>query len=145
MGPHIDTVVKKCHGLLGMLRRSAHHLPLELIKLIYIAVIRTRLEYCSSIFINAAPTHLTKLDIIQKIAARIIVGVPSQSHSAPILLQLGLDSLHIRRQEHVTSLVENIFKGNSHPYFKDFFSGIDCPVLATSHRTKFSKIGRAHV
>src|SRR3989442_2514872 len=128
MGPQINSVVSKCRGLLGMLRRASSHLPTKLLKLIYTAVIRSQLEYCSSTFINAAPTHLTKLDVIQKIAARIITGVPSQSHSAPLLLQLDLESLHVRRLDHYATLVENVIKGNSHPYFRDFFQ----PTLASS-------------
>src|SRR6266516_649629 len=61
MGQHIESVVKKCRGLLGMLRRSSSHLPIELRKLIYIAVIRSQIEYCSAVFINSAPSHLLKL------------------------------------------------------------------------------------
>src|SRR5437867_1936233 len=110
-----------------MLRGASSHLPSKLLKQVYTAIIRSQLEYCSSTFINAAPTHLNKLDIIQKIAARIISGVPSQSHSAP-LLQLNLESLHTRRLDHYVTLVENIIRGNSHPYFRDFFH----PTLTSS-------------
>src|SRR5437867_6186944 len=74
MGPHIDSAVKKCHGLLGIRRRAADYLPRELLKLVYTSVIRSHLEYCSATFIHSAPTHLNKLDIIQKIASRIIAG-----------------------------------------------------------------------
>src|SRR3989441_7758719 len=121
MGQHIDEVVKKCHGLLGMLRRAASCLPRDLLKMIYVALIRSQIEYCSATFASAAPTHLNKLDVIQKIASRIITGSPSQTHSAPLQLQLGLDSLHSRRVSHVSSVVENILNKKTHPFFVDFF------------------------
>ena len=122
MAAHIDAVVQKCRGLLGVLRRCTGYLPQDLLKLVYIALIRAQLEYCSATFINSAPTHLRKLDTIQKIASRIITNSTPQTHSAPLLLQLGLDSLESRRRSHVLSLVEDILTGKSHPYFKDYFN-----------------------
>jgi len=44
-GPHIDTVVNKCHGLLGTLARATPYLPRQLLKLSYTALIRTHMEY----------------------------------------------------------------------------------------------------
>ena len=121
MGPHIDDIVKKCHGLLGMLKRSAAYLPQDLLKLVYTALIRSHLEYCSATFFKSANTHLNKLDVIQKIALRIITGSTPQTHSAPLQLQLGLDSLTIRRRDHVISLVENVMKRKAHPHFNNYF------------------------
>jgi len=45
-----DYVTNKCQGLLGILARATPHLPKELLKLIYTALIRSHMEYCSSIF-----------------------------------------------------------------------------------------------
>ena len=122
MGPHIETVVKKCHGLLGMLRRSANYLPREILNLVYISLIRSHLEYCSSVFVNSAQTHLGRLDVVQKIASRVITGSSSMTHSAPLQAQLGLHSLHARILNHVVMTVDHILNGISHPYFRDFFS-----------------------
>ena len=51
MGPHIEAVVKKCHGLLKMLRRAGASLPRDLLKLLYVSMIRAQLEYCSATFV----------------------------------------------------------------------------------------------
>jgi len=123
MRPHIESVVKKCHGLLGMLRRAGTSLPRELLKLIYVSMIRAQLEYCSATFVGSASTHLNKLDVIQKIASRIITDSPSQTHSAPLQAQLGLEPLCLRRHRHVSTLVSKILTGKSHPFFEDFFDG----------------------
>jgi len=140
MGPHIDTVVKKCRGLLGVLRRAATHLPKELLYLIYISLIRSHLEFGSAIFINAAETHLRKLDVIQKVAARVITGSSSQTHSAPLLTQLGLDSLHSRRLVHINTLIDNIRNGKGHPYFKDFFNKSNLAEVTTTTKTTSAKL-----
>ena len=89
--------------------------------MVYVSLIRSQIEYCSATFACAAPTHLNKLDVIQKIASRIITGSKSLTHSAPLQLQLELDSLHSRRVSHISSVVENILNKKTHPFFIDFF------------------------
>ena len=121
-GEHIDNTVKKCQGLLAVLRRAAPMLPKELTKLAYTALIRTHLEYGSSLFARAANTHLKKLEIIQKIAARIICQVPRQAHSAPLLEELKLQNLNERRNNHILEIVLSFMSNEKHPAFNTFFT-----------------------
>lgn len=51
-GEHIDNVVKKCHGLIGVLARAAPYLSRELLRLAYVLLIRSQLEYCSAIYMH---------------------------------------------------------------------------------------------
>ena len=51
------------------------------------------MEYCSSIFSSSAKTHLKKLDVIQRKAARIIYELPRDAHADILLLFLKLDEL----------------------------------------------------
>jgi len=74
---------------IGILRKSAKLLPKDLLLLMYIAIIRSHLEYCSSLFYGAAVTHLNKLETVQKIASRIITNSPSDAHAKPLLDDLG--------------------------------------------------------
>jgi len=146
MGPHIDALVKKCHGLLGVLRRAATYLPRDLLKLIYVALIRSQLEYASATFANAAPSHLKRLDILQKMASRIITGSPANTHAAPLQLQLNLQTLQSRRISHVANLVENILSGKAPPFFKDFFSSSTATpnganTVKSLHSKRFSTYG----
>ncbi len=146
MGSHIEAIVKKCHALLGVLRRSATYLPRDVLKLIYVALIRAQLEYASATFANAAPSHLKRLDTLQKIASRIITGSPAHAHSAPLQLQLNLPSLQSRRIRHVASLVENILSGKAPLFFKDFFSSSPTTINSAGtakplHNKRFSNYG----
>jgi hypothetical protein len=78
-GNHISLTVKKCNGVLGVLARPASYLPRDLLKLAYIALVRSHLLYCSAIRNSAcsairnsaSKTHLHKLDEVQKKASRI--------------------------------------------------------------------------
>jgi len=129
-----------------MLRRSTAYLPRELLNLVYTSVIRSHLEYCSGTFFNAAPTHLNKLDVVQKIASRIITGSSPQAHSAPLQLQLGLDLLQSRRKIHVVSLVIDILRGQSHPYLIELFQSSamsNCTTIPNNKlaNKRFSRFG----
>ena len=138
---HIHTVTKKCHGLIGLLASSAPFLSKELMRLTYVALIRSHLEYSSAIFASAAPTQLKRLDIIQKIAARVICGATRDAHAAPLLQSLQLDSLEARRQHHAITLVQNILSGNCHPSLIGLFK-LDSDGKVSNEESSRIKFGR---
>ncbi len=121
-GDHVDEVVRKCHGLIGVLARAAPFLCKELLRLAYTALIRSQLEYCSAIFASASPSQLEKLDTIQRISARVICGVPRDTHSAPLLHALRLEPLETRRNNHIASIVKAILSGDCHPALREMFT-----------------------
>jgi Reverse transcriptase (RNA-dependent DNA polymerase) len=121
-GEHIDNVIRKCHGLIGVLARAAPYLSRDLRRLVYVSLIRSHLEYCSAIFASASPSQLKKLDTIQRIASRIICGVPRDAHSAPLMLTLQLEPLEKRRSEHITNLANSMITGRCHPALRNVFT-----------------------
>ena len=121
-GNNIDEVVRKCHGLIGVLARAAPFLCRKLLRLAYTALIRSHLEYCSAIIASASPTQLEKLDTIQRISARVICRVPRDAHSAPLLHALQLETLESRRNKHIVSVVKSILSGDCHPALTDWFT-----------------------
>src|SRR5437867_2390013 len=90
-------------------------------RLIYLALIRSHLEYASCLYSGVAVTHLEKLDVIEKKAAHLILGLPRGAHAAPLLKELQLDSLHIRRESRVHKIIEAIISGNCHPDLRTLF------------------------
>jgi len=68
-----------------MLAKATTYLSKKLLKLLYSALIRTHMEYCSSIFSSAAKKHLKKFDVIQRKAARIIYEVQPDAHADLLL------------------------------------------------------------
>lgn len=121
----VDRIINQCHGLIGILSRSAHILPTELLKLIYTSLIRPHLEYAGAIRATVAPTQLKRLETVQKICSRIILHCPRDTHAAPLLQKLGLEQLSVRREEHIIRLVQNILSGSCHPAFQSLFTASD--------------------
>ena len=144
---HINTTISKCRGLLGILRRISSSVPKELMLLMYNALIRTHLEYASSVFIGASRTQLQKLDIVQKCASRVISGLPRDAHAAPIMKELGMDSLTERRIKHFNELVSACIEGKAHPSLCELFKkpqNADHPALhprTVIGRRAFSSLG----
>ena len=121
-GEHIQTIANKCNGLLGVLARSSSYLTTDLMRMMYLALIRSHLEYCSPLFLSSAKTHLDKLDTIQRKAARVIFHLPRDSHAEPLLTALRLESLQERRETHALNLVESYISGDCHPKMMNMFS-----------------------
>ena len=118
---HVANVVNTCNGLLSVLKRITYLLPRKLSKLFYTSIIRAHLEYGSSLLVPLAKSHLEKLDVVQRKAARIICQVPSDSHADPLLEELGLQSLQDRRIQHLLKIVSSCLEGNCHPEFINKF------------------------
>ena len=103
----------------------------------YTALIRTHMEYCSSLFTSAAKTHLKKLDTIQCIAARIIYEVPRDTHAEPLLIFLQLDHLGDRREQHMLRLVKSSVSGSSHPAMTLLFHQEPHEAVSVPHETRY--------
>ena len=78
---HISNVVNTCNGVIGELKRVAHRLSRKVCKLFYTAIIRSNLEYASALLIPVAKSHLERLDIVQRKAARVICHMPADRHA----------------------------------------------------------------
>ena len=121
-GNHIDNVIQRAHCTLGILRKAASRLPREILKLAYIALVRSVLEYCSCLLFPISKTNQKKLETVQKIASRIICNAPRRTHAEPLLQSLQLQTLSDRRELHVLKIVEQILKGNCHPAIADMLT-----------------------
>ncbi len=118
----IEKTVKKCRGILGVIKKAKAVLSTQLLKLCYTSLVRPHLEYCSLVFANSSNSNLMKLETLQKIASRIICGEPSDAHSDPLLLRLGLQKLGERRQLKVIKEVKKIISEDCHPMLLNMFN-----------------------
>src|SRR2546425_10998935 len=125
---------------MGALGKASPSLTHKLLRMAYIALVRSHLEYCSSLLLSASATQLGKLDTIQRKGARAILQAPRDAHSAPLLEALKLDSLADRRVKHALLLVRNILGGNCHPALTDLFVLQQDGTLATPSKSRL-KLG----
>lgn len=101
MGKHINEVCEKAQKYLSLLKVLAGsgwgvH-PLHLRRL-YIALIRSRIDYGSFLYDNAATCHISKLDKLQNQALRVIGGFIKTTPIHVMESELCLPPLTLRRQ-----------------------------------------------
>ena len=99
---HIDSISKKCYGILGALARASPcFLPtyLEIYWNLCIHVLHLYVLAWNTpvLFLHRhQKTQLSKLEVIKKIASRIICGLARNAQSTPLLEALDLEALSAR-------------------------------------------------
>lgn len=69
----------------------------KILSLLYKSIVRSRFDYSSMAYINAKPNLLKKLDIIQNIALRIILGAMGSTPINAMEVESCIEPLTIRR------------------------------------------------
>jgi hypothetical protein len=109
---HIDNISAKSNRTLGFLRRNLKKCPQKLKEQSYIALVRSTLEYSSSIWDPYYKKDIEKLHKVEKRAARFVTSQYSNESSiSDILDSLGWQSLETRRREARLALFFKIAKG----------------------------------
>lgn len=97
---HIESITRKANSTLGFLRRNLRRCPQSLKTRAYLSMVRSTLEYSSSVWDPYLKGDIHKVERIQRLAARFIKGDFSFSSSVTDMLnELGLQSLEDRRRQ----------------------------------------------
>ena len=96
---HISNTVSKANMVLGLLRRNLYSCSPFVKETPYKSLVRTRLEYCSSIWDPYHQEYKNKLESVQCRAARFVCkDFRCQSHVSDMLRDLNLKTLEDRRK-----------------------------------------------
>ncbi len=100
----INSVVKSCFFHLRLLAKVKPFLSTSNFEKLIHAFIFVRLYYCNSLYAGVSQSLLTRLQLVQNAAARLLMGVRKHQHITPILHWLPV---HYR----VTDLLHTNLKG----------------------------------
>jgi hypothetical protein len=104
---HINSITNHANTIIYLLRKIRHLLNYEESKLIYTSIIRPKLEYCSSLFLNLNSSLIQKLESTQNKAIRVLCQAPKQNFSITDARSLlNIPTLQSRR----TVLFQNLVK-----------------------------------
>ena len=96
--PHIDRIVKKSNSMLGFLRRNLRISSQETKSMAYMAMVRSNLEYCATVWNPWKKEHIKKLEMVQRRAARFVTNRFHNTSSVSDMLEhLEWDTLEARR------------------------------------------------
>ena len=111
---HIGGLLSKVSSSVTLCKSLAyrHHLPPAVVKRFYVCFVRSRLEYCSSVWCGASPHCLKRLERIQVQIARAF----SRVRPTPAALSAaGLPTLAWRRREHCLLLLWKLVNSQGLP------------------------------
>ena len=96
--PHIDRITKKANSMLGFLRRNLRSCSEDTKAQAYFNMVRSNLEYCSSVWSPHHKDQKQKLEMVQRRAARYTTNRFGNTSSVTSMLQhLQWESLESRR------------------------------------------------
>ena len=96
--PHVNHVRAKVSAALSMISRSKRHLPFDVKKLLFNALIQSHLQYAIGIYGATTTSILNPLIKLQKKALRIISKAKWVTHCEPLWRKIGalkFEDLHI--------------------------------------------------
>jgi hypothetical protein len=115
---HIKEIADKANRRLGILRSLKYKLDRLSLERIYMGFIRPLLEYGDIVW--DCPTDvLNPLEVIQRNAARVVVGATARCSTQGLYDETSWEPLQNRREFHRLSLMYNIVQGKSPSYLID--------------------------
>lgn len=137
---HINTVINNANRLLGYLRRNFFSAPTSLKTLLYKSLVRSKLEYASSIWDPSHDYLVTSLELVQNNAARFILGNFTRAASVTSMKNLlQLPTLTSRRKHSRLCLFHKIYYHNS-PLFSELITPPSYISSRMDHRHKVGTI-----
>jgi hypothetical protein len=115
---HITEIVNKANRRLGIMRALKFRLDRPSLERIYLGFIRPILEYGDIVW-DSPLDVLNPLDMVQKNAARIVVGATARSSTQGLANETAWEPLSNRREFHRLLLMFKILNGKAPTYLEE--------------------------
>src|SRR5579863_7812432 len=140
---HIDKLTKKCFKLLGFLKRSCRHFSPPTLRLLYLHIVRSLLEYCSPVwsphqqylsdFIERDQKNFIRYLCFISAVLTLITHISNTVFTSTFPLFFNLPTLHHRR---IQSDIRTLHRITHH--------AISCPTLTSSLQFHVPRLGSRH-
>ena len=104
-------------------------LPKNVTETLYKSLVQPLLDYCDVAWSPGALKQVDKLERVQKLAARIVLGTPSTARTVELYKTLNWSTLDQCRRYHTATYVFKVLNGLSPPYLQNTFE-------LSAHKTK---------
>ena len=93
---HISTKVNKANAMFGVIRRNFHYMDRKTFVPLYKALVRTHLDYASSVYSPNKMKHIDTIESVQRRATKQLPGMKDLTYPERLRL-LKLPTLSYRR------------------------------------------------
>ena len=118
-GPHTLLLKSKCQAdlrLLSMVSRNNWGSDANILRTLYISLIRSKLDYGSFLYSGASKSNLLLLERIQYAACRAILGALKPTPTFKLEVEANLMPLNLRRNSLMSQYSCRVLSIPSHPY-----------------------------
>uniref|UniRef100_A0A3B5Q121 Reverse transcriptase domain-containing protein n=1 Tax=Xiphophorus maculatus TaxID=8083 RepID=A0A3B5Q121_XIPMA len=122
----ISAVVKTSFFHLRRLAKIRNIVPVDHFEILIHAFITTRLDYCNSLYVGVSQSSLSRLQLVQNAAARLLTGSRKREHVTPILYSLHWLPVHFRVHFKILLFVFKSLNGLAPSYLSELLH-IHCP------------------
>ena len=136
LSKHVQNVCKSCFVELRDFRYVRRFFTHDASVLVAIALVSSRLDYCSSLFRSLSKFSLRKLQCIQNSAARIVLNTSRYTSITPVLKKLHWLPVEHRSVFKIATLVYKFLHTGFSKYFAPYISS-----YSSSYSTRCSQSG----
>lgn len=129
LGVKMDSDLKLDHQISGVVKSSFFHLqqlarvkpmlPRDLFERVIHAFVTTRLDYCNALYSGINQTVLSRLQLVQNAAARLLTGTRKYDHISPVLSSLHWLPVHFRVDFKILLFTYKCLNGLAPSYLSD--------------------------
>ena len=133
-----DMETKGIKKLAGLKKLSGTHWGVnsKILKTVYMGAVRPSLEYGASAWATAANTHTNKLEKVQSIGLRTIIGAMKTASVAEMEKTAGVEPLESRRQAKLLIHAETTKRMPDHPLHQKLKDPSPLPPTRTQNKLK---------
>ena len=125
---HVSSICKSCFMHLRDFRRIRRHLPKIVAVALANALVRSRLDYCNSLFRSLSCRDLRRLECLQNSLARIVTNTSKFSHITPVLKSLHWLPVQYRIKFKTATIIFKFLHTGLPKYFSPHLSLYNCMV-----------------
>ena len=118
---HVKKIRSKCFMGLAKLRRMCKDLPMAVRKKLYCAMIQPHTDYCSVVWDQLSVELRNKVEVIQNVGMRIILGAPRTETGTSLTKKLKWTTLAQRRKLHALTVAHKCIYGAKPKYLHGKF------------------------
>ena len=115
---HIQHISNKISKSIAILRLLRHKFPKNILKMIYMSLVFSYINYCNLIWGGACKTSLDSLYLLQKKAIRIVNNSEYLAHTDPIFESLGILNIYQVFKLNCVLFMYKCLKTKQYPEFK---------------------------
>ena len=115
---HIQHISNKISKSIAILRLLRHKFPKNILKMIYMSLVFSYINYCNLIWGGACKTSLDSLYLLQKKAIRIVNNSEYLAHTDPIFKSLGILNIYQVFKLNCVLFMYKCLKTKQYPEFK---------------------------